>query len=100
MVELNAIQPSLALFGVLVTLWRPARLSARLADGVVYDLSGITLEPCGFRLCVYKPSSTAYRKTVCGVPSTSGPFFLSRSTDVYDATLIPPSQFQPPNKGG
>jgi len=40
----------------------PVRLSARLAEGVVYDLDVITLECSGFGLCVYKPPITVYRK--------------------------------------
>jgi len=40
---------------------RPARLSARLAEGIVYDLSVIALERSGFRLYVYKPPIAVYR---------------------------------------
>jgi len=55
--------------GVLVTpstcilFWtRLARLSARLAEDVVYDLGVISLERSGFRQCVYKPPIAVYRK--------------------------------------
>jgi len=40
---------------------RPVRLSARPAEGVVYDLV-VTLERSGFRLRVYKPPISVYRK--------------------------------------
>jgi len=47
---------------------QPTRLSAGLAEGVVYDLGAITLERSGFHLCVYKPPIAI---NSLGVPSTS-----------------------------
>ena len=52
-----------------ILFWaRPARLSARLAEGVVYDLGVVTLEHSGFRLCVYKSPISVYQKIVA-IPS-------------------------------